>query len=429
MTKNVLIVTPLFLPSNVAGVHRSRIISRHLKKYGWHPHILIVDHLQHPGNVDLNLEQLIPEDITIEKTQAFPLAISKLIGLNDPSIRGLPHMIKRASRLVRQKKIDLIYVTILPAYAAWVGRTIKRRFNVPFVLDYQDPWVYRKDRPKNIFSKSTIAHWLSVMLEKRVLKYTDALSAVSMGTLDSIKERNLLDDHKLLQVFPIGVDAEDIRVSVAKGHSHLKQDREVTKLLYMGTITKEMLPTLEVLLEALVQINNEESEEYILSLIGTSANIGGEDPLGLDAIISEKGARDYVTHQPERVNYLDSLKTMSEADALFLIGTNEPHYTASKVFPYWLAGPPIVGVFHQQSEIVRLSEKIGGVRLITYHDHIKEKDRLVSETLKLYRQLTKEPGALVPTKSQEEFGRYEADALAKEHALFFDKVVKHASAQ
>jgi hypothetical protein len=41
--KNILIIYPHWPPSNLAGVHRARLIANFLPEFDWHPIILTVD--------------------------------------------------------------------------------------------------------------------------------------------------------------------------------------------------------------------------------------------------------------------------------------------------------------------------------------------------------------------------------------------------
>lgn len=423
--KNILIVTPYFLPSNLASVHRSRIMSKYLNLYGWNPIILTVDYEQYSGNVDLKLKNLIPDNIRVEKVQAVPLKISKKAGLTDVSIRGLNSLIKRASEIVENEKIDLIYVTVLPGYGALVGKYIKKKYNIPFVLDYQDPWVYRKDAPKNVFKKSTIVHWISVFLERSIIKYVDAITAVSDRTLDSLRCRNLLGENIPIGIFPIGIDNDDLLVAKEFGKNYLQVHENSIEIVYLGTITKEMMPSLEIILQAIRKFNFQDTKKKIhFTLIGTSANIEGVDTLGVNELIKEKKLEEFVLHQAGRISYLDSMNTMQHADALFLIGTNEPHYTASKIFPYWISGTSIIGLFHKESEIVNLSNKIGGVKLVTYNDHIKEEGELVEDMYEVLFKLYKKDENFIPEKKYDTFKIYEANMIAQEHAHFFNEVLQ-----
>ena len=43
--------------------------------------------------------------------------------------------------LLEHERFDALFITIYPVYPALLGPLLKKRFRVPLVLDYQDPWV------------------------------------------------------------------------------------------------------------------------------------------------------------------------------------------------------------------------------------------------------------------------------------------------
>ena len=85
---------------------------------------------------------------------------------------------RKVAELIQRKKIDLIFATVLPGYTSLIGAWAKRKFGLPFVLDYQDPWVSDWGAKPRL-SKTGIADWLAIKLEPRVVRLADALTAVS----------------------------------------------------------------------------------------------------------------------------------------------------------------------------------------------------------------------------------------------------------
>ena len=55
---------------------------------------------------------------------------------------------------------------------------------------------------------------------------------------------------------------------------------------------------------------------------------------------------------PDRIPYLDVLSQLDTADAVFILGSTEPHYTPSKVYQAVLSGKPILAVLHEASTAV-----------------------------------------------------------------------------
>jgi hypothetical protein len=63
------------------------------------------------------------------------------------------------------------------------------------------------------------------------------------------------------------------------------------------------------------------------------------------------------------VPYFDALYYLRHAQALIAIGSNDPSYSASKIFPCLLARRPLLLIFHEQSLVLKLAEQLSaGVR-------------------------------------------------------------------
>jgi hypothetical protein len=78
------------------------------------------------------------------------------------------------------------------------------------------------------------------------------------------------------------------------------------------------------------------------------------------------GIADIVKEEPRRVAYLDALNILMRADALLMLGSDEPHYTPSKLYPVLLAKRPALGVFHEESSACPIAEAVGGIKLIKF---------------------------------------------------------------
>jgi len=81
---------------------------------------------------------------------------------------------------------------------------------------------------------------------------------------------------------------------------------------------------------------------------------------------------DIVREHPGRLDYLDALDVLRQANALLLLGSSEPHYTPSKVFPALLSGRPMLAVYRRESTVVEMLKTAApppAAQLITFDDH------------------------------------------------------------
>jgi hypothetical protein len=132
------------------------------------------------------------------------------------------------------------------------------------------------------------------------------------------------------------------------------------------------------------------------------------------------GVGDCVLLTPERIPFLDALRTMQGADLLLLLGSADSHYTASKIFPYWLADRPIFGVFHTESTVATLAGELGGVCLRTYGDGGPES--IQQEVEKALGELCGGNHTSIPDRKVEAFSQYSPEGVAGQFASLFDLV-------
>jgi hypothetical protein len=62
---------------------------------------------------------------------------------------------------------------------------------------------------------------------------------------------------------------------------------------------------------------------------------------------------------------------LRQASALLLLGSSEPHYTPSKVFPALLAGRPMLAVYRREStviEMLKMAAPPPAAQLITFDE-------------------------------------------------------------
>jgi len=106
-----------------------------------------------------------------------------------------------------------------------------------------------------------------------------------------------------------------------------------------------------------------------LDFFGTSNQRSAAAAARALPIAREVGVSDLVTEHPARLDYFDALQTLVDASAVLLMGSSEPHYTPSKVFPAMLSGRPILAVVHADSTASDLLRRFGAppaVRLVTF---------------------------------------------------------------
>jgi hypothetical protein len=437
--KKALLISPYFIPSNLAGVQRTRLMAGSLREFAWEPVIVTVDPAQFEEQCDTASLALLPKDLRIERVGAMPAAICRPLGFGDVSLRAQWTMRRRVAEIIRREKVDLIFATVLPGYTSLVGAWAKRKFGLPFVLDYQDPWVSARDKGQPRFSKAGLAHWLAMRLEPGVVSCADALTAVSDDTLGTLRERGLILKGLPTETIPIGADAGDHAAAARAGQSWIQgvagsplpadgahgvtRPTEEFQLAYIGTIIESMLPSVRALFRAVRSLlDAKPARRPQIHFIGTSAQPEGRDAHGLERIAGELGVGEVFRLEPRRIGYLDALRSMQDADALLLLGSREAHYTASKIFPCWLSGKPVFALFHAASTVNELARELGGIRVVTYVATNGAESK-VDEVAATLRELMESGLAALKRRDESAFEPYSARGVARKYAALFDRMV------
>ena len=95
-------------------------------------------------------------------------------------------------------------------------------------------------------------------------------------------------------------------------------------------------------------------------------------------IARELGAEDLVSETPERVPYLQALAVLNASDVVLVMGSTDPYYHASKLYPAIVSGRPILAICHRDSSISGVLDRTGAGASVTF-DHPADLDARVGE--------------------------------------------------
>ncbi len=373
-------VSPHFPPDSSAASHRVRLLAPHLAEAGWSPTVVTLEPSAYEGRLDPDLEALVPASLPIVRATAWPAAATRLVGLGDIGLRAFTGLRRVCRALLSRERFDALFITVYPVYPALLGPRLKAEFHVPFVLDYQDPWVGAWGQsvgggPGGAPDwKSRASRRLGEWLEPRAVAMADALVAVSQATLDGIVERTPAAGRVPHGVIPLGfeqADFESLRRRPQR-QSHFDPSDGRVHLCYVGTLLPAGRDTLALLLQGLARARQEDPAAARLRFhfFGTS-NQSSSKTYRVLPLAMEHGVADAVTEVPGRLDYVDALSVLTCASGILLLGSSERHYTASKLYPALLAQRPLFALFHEASSVVsilRAAASAPTVRVLTYGD-------------------------------------------------------------
>jgi hypothetical protein len=200
-------------------------------------------------------------------------------------------------------------------------------------------------------------------------------------------------------------------------------DRTFTNFSYVGTFLPRAVPLVQTLFAALGDLRKGSPrlvERLRLDFLGTSNQPDGAGGHRVHPYAEAAGVGDLVRETPARAPFLEALAVLANSDALLLIGSDEAHYTASKIYPGLMSGRPFLSLFHARSSAHAILSAAGGGIALGF-DSADELARLRPVVADALRTLITEPAA-VARADPAAYAPYTAHAVAGQFAAIFDRV-------
>jgi len=289
--KRVLIITYYWPPAGGVEVHRVVKFCKYLIQSGWQPEILTVEAGKH-SNLDEGLARDISGVAKVTRTaslephvlfnllagkkssgpgaskgassgrQSRMQIIGEYIRLNvfipDARIGWYPFARNAGKKLLMEDKPDLIFSTAPPYTVHLVARFLSRKFSIPWVADFRDPWV--ENYAYNTVPRFPWIKAINQAMEKCILRQADAVICATPG-------------QRTIQSGKIEAHHRDKFHLITNGYDYVPPDSleksAVFTLSYFGTLSSQRLPpALLPALQRLCEQNRSFAENFCFRLIG-----------------------------------------------------------------------------------------------------------------------------------------------------------------
>ena len=368
---NILIITSHYPPSNLAGVHRSRLFAKYLPQFGWNPIVLTVHEKYYEEKLDIELNELIPDGQQIEKTNAFPISRPRLIG--DLGLRAFFQLRKRANEIIKEKNIDFVYIIIPSFYLALLAPNLNKKHGIKIGIDYMDPWVHFFPGSERLFSRHWWSTKLSKYLESYVLKYTSLITSVAPNYVKPIFIRNAQFKQKIKTLsVPCGWDIDEQKL-INNQFDTLSNVSRKFKLIYAGAFLPK---SDQVLNDFLVCIKNniEYFHDVEIHFIGTGLSNSSQGRCSISQMADKMNLlNNIIFENPERITYLELLQHICQSSGIFILGSTESHYTPSKLFNAFVTQKPVFAILNSGSTAKNIIEDTNWGLVCTYPNANKHK--------------------------------------------------------
>jgi hypothetical protein len=364
--RKLLIIYPHYPPSNLVGVHRVRLFAMHLPAFGWEPHILTVHERHYEEKPDMDMLRLLPEGQRVHKSGALPITRPRIIG--DIGLRAFFSLYAMAVDIIRRERIDMVCYSIPSFYVALLGPILKARTGVPYGVDYQDPWVHEFPGSQKRFSRHWWSKQLAGLLEPFAVKRASWITGVAESYYAGVRERNpRLSSSCLFDAMPMGGEASDHAAISGSGRDpYVFRGSSAFRLVYAGALLPKAYPLLEAVFGAIAS-SRTDFEGVEFHFIGSGRSNADPEGFNVRPYAERHGLWGSVVFEhPHRIPYLDVLAHLDAADAVFILGSTESHYTPSKTYQGVLSGKPIIAVLHKDSSAIDVLRETGAGMVLAF---------------------------------------------------------------
>jgi hypothetical protein len=268
-------------------------------------------------------------------------------------------------------------------------------------------------------------HRLATRFEPRVLRSASFVTSVSDTQNQQMAARYPWLAEARMAAIPIGGDADDFaRVrECATASSRPILAPGLFNISYVGTVWPPAHKAVRLVLRALARLREGDpiqASRIRLNFVGTTANPNDMTGYQVMPMAQAEGVADAVREIPERIPYLEALSVTARSDAALIIGSDEPHYTASKIYPVLMSGRPYLSLFHRQSSAHAILSAAGGGFAHAFGDDTDE-ESLLRELVSSLRALTQDIGRIKPADPST-YSEFSAAAVARRFADVFAQV-------
>jgi len=373
--KKLLIISPYFPPSNTADMQRVRMSLPYFSSYGWEAEVIMVGERYTDLQKDPLLLRSIPPGIKIHTVKAFPKIRSGKAGMGSLAWRCLWHYRRKVNELLKSGSYDLIFFSTTQFPVCVLGAYWKKHFGIPYVIDMQDPWSASAGRQKPNQGRSLkrlLNDRLHGILEPVAIKNTSGLISVSAAYIEVLKTAYPSIARVPAATIPFGAFAPDLGIAVAQTAAFpALLDKDRINLVYIGRGGADMHDAIIPLFRAIRKGLDSDPARFSqlkIYFIGTSYAPAGKGEATILPLAGRFKVSGNVVELTDRISYYHALATLQQADALFIPGSDDPAYSASKDYPYLLTNKPLLAITHPQSPLVPILAAYGSCYTYSFND-------------------------------------------------------------
>ena len=359
--KTALLVAFHFPPqAGSSGIQRTLSFSKYLGRHGWEALVLSASARAYEQHNTSQLASL-PSDLVVRR--AFALDTKRHLGfggryletmaLPDRWVSWLGHGVLSGLRLVRRHRAGVIWSTFPIATAHLIGLVLHRLTGLPWIADFRDPML-QPSHPSSSRQRA-VYDWI----EKQTIARCRYAVFTTQRALDSCQTRFPGIDPAKFRVIENGFDEEEFGRLMEQAASPTTRGARLT-LLHSGILYKKGRNP-AAFLAALADLKA--AGRVDAATLRVILRAPGDVP-GIAAQVAEHGVGDIVEVLPP-LTYREALTEMLAADGLLLFqGTPFNNQIPAKIYEYFRAGKPVLGLVDPVGETAAVLRVAGFTEIV-----------------------------------------------------------------
>jgi hypothetical protein len=432
--RRVLIVSPHWPPTNAPDMQRARMSLPYYRSGGWEPVVLAVGDRWQDGMREPELLKTVPGDVAVHFARALPLKWTRILGVRNIGLRAWIFLFFKGARIIRENRIDVVFFTNTQFVTFALGRIWRRLYGVSYVLDLQDPWrtnYYERpgSRPPPGGWKYQVARFMAWVLEGWSFRRAGGLMSVSPSYLADLRARYPWFSRVPAEVINFGASRNDlVQAATLPAPAHrYRDDKSELHILYTGAAGPVMPHALTVLFDGLRLYRDrfpERARRLRFHFLGTSYVAPGQGKNSVMPIAEICGVADQVEEIPHRLGHLECIRLQCDTDVLLLAGSSDLAYSPSKIYPYYLAGRPILALVFEDSVLEKLLEQLNCATIVRFRES-EPKDAALAGLSRFFDQaLMGFPPLSLPVRNEAFFNEnFLAESLTHRQCDLFDRAL------
>lgn len=396
--KKVLIITYKWPPCGGIGVLRCLKIAKYLREFGWEPVIFTADNAHYP-KIDPSMQKDVPDGVEVLKQKIWePYSIYKKLMKKDadenvqhalqvrdldkpllykfsvwvrsnffiPDARAfwIRPSVKHLTAYLKENPVDAIFSDGPPHTNTRIACLISRKFDIPWLADYQDPWTQ-----VDYFKELILTSWGR---KKHERQEQEAFQQASANTIVSHHWKKDLEEigASNVSVIPWGFDPEDY-------DEPREIDQKKFTILHAGLMSYDRNP--DKLIRVIAEIareDNEFREDCVVEFFGDMDQSIKDtiQSMKLTDVFSIKGS-------VSRDEILNKMKSTSILLLLLNKQENALGRIPGKLFEYMAVKRPILALGDYGSDVDSILNTSKSGQLIAYDDEAKLKSYIQAKYL------------------------------------------------